>query len=117
MDLTVIIKAVLTIISALITAFLIPWIKTKISAAQAERLNELIKVAVAAAEQLYGSGTGPDKLAYVYDCLEEKGYTVDREAVRSEVRAAIEAAVYALGDTPRESTESHCADGVCDINY
>lgn len=97
MDLTVIIKAILTLISALITAFLIPWIKTKISDAQAARLSEIIKTCVAAAEQLYGPGTGQDKLQYVYDCLEERGYRVDREAVRTEVRAAIEAAVYELG--------------------
>lgn len=97
MDLTIIIRAALTLISALITAFLIPWIKTKISDAQAARLSEVIKTCVAAAEQLYGPGTGPDKLAYVYDCLEVRGYTVDREAVRTEVRAAIEAAVWELG--------------------
>ena len=96
MDLTAIINAVLALISALITAFLIPWLRTKITAAQAARLSEVIKTCVAAAEQLYGPGTGPDKLAYVYDCLEERGYKVDREAVRTEVRAAIEAAVYEL---------------------
>jgi hypothetical protein len=96
MDLTTVINAVLALASALITAFLIPWLKTKITEAQAKRLSEVISTCVAAAEQLYGPGTGEDKLAYVYDCLEERGYKVDRESVRSEVRAAIEAAVYEL---------------------
>ena len=56
-DLTSIANAVIALIAAIITAFVIPWIRSKTTAAQFEKIKMWVTVAVEAAEQLYtGSG-------------------------------------------------------------
>ena len=56
-DLTDIIVAVLTLISALISAFVIPYLKTKVDSDKFEKIKSWVKVAVEAAEMIY-VGTG-----------------------------------------------------------
>ena len=50
-DLTQIILAVITLIGALISRYLIPWLKAKLDDRQTEALNAIVRVAVYAAEQ------------------------------------------------------------------
>ena len=52
-DITPIIEAVAALIAALITAFLVPYIKSKTTAEQQKEINAWVKIAVAAAEQIY----------------------------------------------------------------
>lgn len=89
-DLTPIFQAVIALLAAIITYKLIPWIKAKTTDQQQQTLNALTKTLVFAAEQLYGAGYGPEKLDYVADELQKRGYTFDRPA--------LEAAVRQLGD-------------------
>ena len=92
-DITPIFEAVAALIAALITAFVIPYIKSKTTAEQQKEMNAWVKIAVAAAEQIYvGSGRGEEKKAYVIDWLRSHGITVDEE----KLDALIEAAVYEL---------------------
>lgn len=91
-DLTDIIKILVTLMSAVITAFVVPWLKKKISKEDMTVLLELVRIAVYAAEQLFPSEQGKDKLQYVLDFLVSKGYDVDDKAIRN----AIEAEVLAL---------------------
>ena len=51
MDYTQIISAVIALISALVSAFLIPWIKTKIDADKLQTLRTYVEIGVKAAEQ------------------------------------------------------------------
>lgn len=95
-DLTPILQVVLAAASALITAFVIPWIKSKLSEERQETLAAWVKTAVAAAEQTIADGN--KKKAYVIAFLEAKGYTVDLEDMSDELDAMIEAAVYALNN-------------------
>lgn len=97
MDITNIIEIVIALIGALITAFFIPWLRTKTTEAQRKNTAVIIKTLVSAAEQLYGAGCGAEKLRYVADCLENMGYKIDIDDVTDEVRAVIEAAVLELG--------------------
>ena len=86
-DITVIIEAVFALLAAIITAIVIPYIKSKTTASQQA------EIAVTAAEQIYtGSGRGEEKKAYVLNWLQEHGITVDAE----KLDALIEAAVYDL---------------------
>ena len=88
-----IIAAVFALINAVVVYVLVPYIKSKTTAAQQEALSTIIDVLVAAAEQLFpGSGRGPEKKAHVVEALEEMGIKVD-----STKNAMIEAAVYGLG--------------------
>ena len=92
-DITPIIEAVAALIAALITAFLVPYIKSKTTAEQQKEINAWVKIAVTAAEQIYaGQGRGEEKKAYVLNWLRERGVTVDAE----KLDALIEAAVYDL---------------------
>lgn len=93
MDITIIIEAVFALAAAVITAIVIPYIKSKTTAQQQAEINAWVKVAVAAAEQIYtGSGRGEEKKAYVLNWLAEHGVTLDEERIN----ALIEAAVYDL---------------------
>ena len=85
-NLTPILQAIIGLLAALITYRLIPWIKARTTAAQQETMRAAVRVAVFAAEQLYGAGKGAEKLDYAVQWLEDRGYTVSR--------AEIEAAVY-----------------------
>lgn len=93
MDITTIIEAVFALIAAVITAIVIPYIKSRTTAQQQEQINAWVRIAVTAAEQIYvGSGRGDEKKEYVVAWLQEHGVTVDE----SKLDALIEAAVYNL---------------------
>ena len=93
-DLTPILNAVIALAAALITAFLIPWIRKKIGAENMDDFLQWVEIAVAAAEQLYESTDGEKKKEYVVDFLEDKGFKFNME----ELENAIEAAVLHLHD-------------------
>ncbi len=98
-DLTPVIEALITLISAIITLFVLPkltqCLKERLSSEQMSALKEWVKIAVAAAEQLYGSKTGQQKKEYVVSFLLSKGIVVDVD----EVTALIESEVYKLNST------------------
>ena len=52
-DITVIIEAVFALLAAIITAIVIPYIKSKTTASQQAEINAWVKIAVTAAEQIY----------------------------------------------------------------
>lgn len=95
-DLTPIIEALIALLSAVITIVILPKVRAylaeKLSNEQRENLRHWVKVAVAAAEQLYGSKTGQKKKEYVVDFLLSKGIVFDVD----EVTALIESEVYKL---------------------
>lgn len=91
-DYTEIIQAMIALVSVLITAFVIPLLKKKLSAEKLDELKKWVGIAVNAAEQLYGSKTGQQKKEYVLSFLFEKGIVFDA----AEVAAMLEAEVYKL---------------------
>lgn len=86
-DLTTIINAVIALLAAIITAFVIPWIKAKATTQQLTMIEGITRTLVFAAEQLYGNGHGEEKLNYVVRKLEEKGYTADLDMIEAQVKA------------------------------
>ena len=95
-DITPIFEAVAALIAALITAFVIPYIKSKTTAEQQKEINAWVKIAVAAAEQIYvGSGRGEEKKAYVIDWLRSHGITVDEEKLDALIEVQIRIVVSA----------------------
>lgn len=92
-NITPIAEAVFALVGVVITAVVIPYIRSRTTAQQRDELNAWVRIAVSAAEQLYkGSGRGKEKKAYVLDWLSEHGVTVDGD----KLDALIEAAVYDL---------------------
>lgn len=96
-DLTPLLQAVVSLAVTLITAKVIPWIAGKTTGEQRKNLSMLIRTLVFAAEQVYGSGCGSEKLLYVKEKLREHGYTVDI--------AAIEAAVHEMNEKQKNGKE------------
>lgn len=89
-DITTIINAVIALIAAVITAFVIPWVKSKTTSQQREDLIAWIKIAVAAAEQIYiGDKRGAEKKQYVLDFLAKYGFSVNEDSVNAAIEAAV----------------------------
>ena len=95
-DLTPIILSVITLLFGLLMRYVIPTAKEKLSGNQMEMLRIAVKTAVYAAEQLYNSGQGQEKLHYVVDLLYKQGYIVDPDKIEDTTRALIEAFVKEL---------------------
>lgn len=92
-DITSIVNAVIALLAAVVSTFLVPWIKGKVEAQKLEKIMDWVTIAVSAAEQIYNKSVmGEEKKQYVLDFLEGKGLTVDINSVD----AMIEAAVYGL---------------------
>jgi len=89
-DLTPIANSIIALIAALISAFLIPYIKSKISAEKYAEVQEWVTVAVRAAEMIYtGTGRGAEKKQYVRDFLADKGYTLDIDSIETLIESAV----------------------------
>ena len=98
-DLTLIIETAFALLSAVLTAFVLPVLRRRLSAEQTERLQTWVRVGVAAAEQLFGSKTGQQKKDYVLSFLLSKGLVVDVD----EVTALIESEVFKLSQSVVDS--------------
>lgn len=99
-DFTDIFEGIIMLLSAVITTFLIPMLKQKLSDDKRDKLIFWVRTAVKAAEQIYGSKTGQQKKDYVVAFLLSKGIVIDID----EVTALIESEVYKLTDT-RQTVE------------
>lgn len=91
-DLTPVFNAFIALVAAVVTAFVVPWIKRNTSAKDREEFLKWVEIAVAAAEQLFYSTQGTEKKKFVVQFLEEQGFTFSE----SEINTAIEGAVLKL---------------------
>ena len=90
MDITPVVNADIALIAAVVTAFAIPWVKSKTTAAQREEIEAWGRIAVTAAEQIYlGTGKGNEKKKYVLDFLAEKNLKIDEESVDLMIESAV----------------------------
>ena len=88
-DLTPIINAFIALFAALITAFVIPWIRRNTSEKDREELLKWVEIAVAAAQQLYHQLDGAQRKEYVRNYLSAKGYDVSDKDVDNAIEAAV----------------------------
>ena len=85
-DLTPLFQALLAFLASLVTYKLIPWINARTTIQQQEKLRAAVKVAVFAAEQMFGAGNGKEKLMYAKGRLAEKGFKIDIDEIEAAVR-------------------------------
>lgn len=85
-DLTPLINALILVLAAILTYKVIPWIKARTTAQQQETMRMTVKTLVFAAEQLFGSKTGSEKLAYVQEGLRKRGFDVDFDEIEAAVK-------------------------------
>lgn len=89
-DITPVVNAVIALTATVVSAFLIPWIKSKTTAQQRSELVAWAKIGVAAAEQIYvGQGRGDEKKQYVLEFLKSKGFDLNEESVNNAIEAAV----------------------------
>lgn len=88
-DVTPIINAAVALLAAVITAFVVPWIKRNTSQKDREELLKWVEIAVAAAQQLYHKLSGEERKAYVVCFLAGLGYSVDDAALDAAIEAAV----------------------------
>ena len=96
MDITQIVSLIIAAMGLVLTGIFMPYIKSKATSEQLNTLYAAVKIAVYAAEQIFGSGTGLQKKQYVIEYLASKGLYVDEEVISSDLNAMIESAVYEL---------------------
>ena len=113
-DLTPVFQALIALMAALVTYKLIPWIQSKTTQQQQANLSAAAKIAVYAAEQIYGTNKKANdaKLDYALNRLRDAGFDADTPTLRAE----IEKAVYTLkpyicfGDTSSNTDGEQAAD-------
>lgn len=89
-DITPIVNAVIMLAAALITTFLVPWIKGKVDEQNLNKMLRWVEIAVEAAEQIYKeSGMGEKKKQYVLNFLKSKGYAIDTESVDAMIESVV----------------------------
>ena len=89
-----ILKIVVSVSAALISAFVIPLLKVKIAEIKDRRLLEMVEIAVKAAEQtIKGSGTGHLKkdevITFVTKWLLSQGIVITEEQLDQLIEAAV----------------------------
>ena len=87
-DITPIITGIIALIGTVITVFLVPYLKTRLSSEQFTFLENTVKIAVTAAEVIFkGSGRGAEKYNYVLGCVktfcETNKMTFDEKQVKN----------------------------------
>jgi len=88
-DLTQLVQAAAALIFAVISSFVVPWLRATTDEKQRKNIRTTVETLVKAAEQLFkGEGLGPAKCAYVLSEAERRGL--------ENIKPIIEAAVLEL---------------------
>lgn len=89
-DLTPLVQAIVALAGALITAYVVPYIKNKVDAQKLERMQSWVRVGITAAEQLFSeSGQGEKKKAYVLAFLNQHGFTIDASVLDALIESGV----------------------------
>lgn len=88
--------AIISIIGALITAYVIPWIKTKISAQDMETITFWVRFAVRCADQLFAPEEWQQKKKYVMSYVVDMARKLKIDLTEQDLNILIEAAVNSL---------------------
>ena len=89
-DYTLLFEGILTVLFALVTLYVIPWIKSKVTAEELADIIKWVKIAVQAAEMIYKeSGMGKAKKDYVLTFLADKGIKYDERQIDSLIESAV----------------------------
>ena len=90
MNIDIIVKVLIPLLGAIITYLIVPLIKQKTTKEQRENIYFWVKVAVAAAEQIYKEkGQGKLKKEYVVDFLVSKGINITIQELDILIEAAV----------------------------
>lgn len=88
-NVTAIAEAVIALVFALVSTFVIPWIKGKFTTNQIHLFEDFVSLAVRAAEQIFASDEGYEKLEWVKEKIAEKGFKYDESTISTTIEAKV----------------------------
>ena len=88
-NLTPIVAALIFLLSALISAFVIPYLRARTTKEQLDEAMFWVRHFVEAAEQIYTANDGEAKKNYVLNKLTEKGYEIDLDELSDLVESEV----------------------------
>lgn len=88
-DFTPLFEALIALLAAVTSIYLIPWIKTRFDADQIAKARMVAEIAVYAAEKAYGAGHGKEKLEYAEQILAAHGVKLDAQRLVTMIDAEI----------------------------
>lgn len=89
MDYKLVLSLALTMFIGGVAALLLPWLHQRLGAERLKTLWKWVCVAVQAAEQIFGSGTGEVKKQYVVNWLHTRDVDADDNLIDGLVEAAV----------------------------
>ena len=96
---TIISRIIIPVCGAIITYFVIPWLKAKIGAEKFNAIMSWVYRAVEAAEQIFPAGDNSSKYEYAVNLIKVQAKKHGVELTDEEIRTLIESAVSVLPDT------------------
>lgn len=88
-NITSIAAALIVLISALISVFVIPYLRARTTKEQLDGAMFWVRHFVEAAEQIYSSSQGEEKKNYVLNKLTEKGYEIDLDELSDLIESEV----------------------------
>ena len=90
-DITPIIELLVTVLAALCSIVIIPYIKTKLNRAQLDKAVQWVEIAVSAAEEAARAGLidKTAKYGYALELLERQGVTFDEATTQAMIDAKV----------------------------
>lgn len=93
-DLTPVVNAGIFLLAAIVSVVLLPWIRNYVlpwleantTEKQRNALGIAVRTAVYAAEQMYGSGQGREKMQHVKEYLRKRGVEIDVDLIEATVK-------------------------------
>lgn len=86
---TIIVKAVVGVCTVLITGYLIPWLKSRLTEDGLNYVKEFVEFAVRQAEQYYNSDEGQKKKAFVTDYIRAKFPNISDKDIDAIIEAVV----------------------------
>lgn len=94
MNITQILLGIIILLGGAISLFVVPYIKTHVSAEQLTILSGIAQTVVYAAEKIFGAKMGEDKLAYALSLakklLASKNLTFDEDVIRAAIESQVQ---------------------------
>lgn len=94
--LNLIVKSIVTLISVILTTFIIPLIKSKVEAEKLAKIEEYTRLAVRCAEQIYTPEEWLRKKEYVLEYIAEKSEEIGIEVSAMDLENIIEGIVHEI---------------------
>lgn len=88
-DITQVVSCVITLLTTIISVFVIPILKNKLDQQRMTRLNAIVDIAVYAAEQMFTPEQWAEKKEWVQNWLNARGYDANLDDIDALIEAAV----------------------------